>query len=141
MTPVRFATFAAAALISGACANKSPTQATGTHSAVLQQGEVALVAGVFNLSLIRVDNDSRCPTDVTCASAGDATVVFTAVPPGPNGIGTAAMQFLHTNTEPRSLVLSGYRITLDSLSPRPVSTHVIAQGEYRAYMSVAFLPD
>ena len=140
MTHIRLATLATAILITGACSSKSPTQANGPHSAILRQGEVTLIGGVFNLTLIRVDNDSRCPTDVLCVSAGDATVVFTAVPPGPLGI-AAALQFVHTNAEPRSLVLSGYRITLDSLLPRRISTHVIAQSEYVAYMSVVFLPD
>lgn len=140
MTHLRLATLAAAALIAAACSSGSPTQSTGTHSVVLRSGTVTQVGDALNFTLIRVDNDSRCPTDVQCVSAGDATVVFTAVPPGPLGI-TAAQQFLHTNAEPRSLVLSGYRITLDSLLPRPITTHVIAQSEYIAYLSVVSLPD
>jgi hypothetical protein len=51
------------------------------------------------------------------------------------------MQAVHTNVESRSMVPSGNRITLDSLLPRPVTTHVIAQSEYVAYLSVASVPD
>lgn len=128
--------------VSGCRHATDPGGQTGAEAVTLRPGQpvVARNAG-YTLTLIRVDNDSRCPVQVACFSAGDATVVFTA---GPNipGIGqTLAMQFVHTNAEPRSVVLSGYLFSLDSLAPRPVAGQTIAQSDYVAYFTVKFLPD
>jgi hypothetical protein len=87
------------------------------------------------LDLIRVDNESRCPSDVTCIWAGDATVVFTArIPGGPPAL--LAQQFVHTNVEPRSVDIAGYNIRLDSLKPYSVSGRTVEQKDYVAYLTV-----
>jgi hypothetical protein len=126
--------FAAAALLS-AC--HSPTQSSGPEGVALHTSEAAQVAsGAVAVQFIRVDNDSRCATDVTCISAGNATVVFTATfADGPPV--TTAQQFINTTTEPKSVTINGYTFKLVSLMPAPVSTHVIEQSEYVAYISVS----
>lgn len=81
-------------------------------------------------------NDSRCPIDVTCVTAGNAVVVFTA------SVGSLTLpvvppeQFVNTTEEPQSATYNGFTFRLDSLLPRPLSTHAITQDEYVAYMTV-----
>ncbi len=132
---------AVAAILVAGCARHSATAPSGAGYLTLKAGEHGEVNGIA-VTMVRVDADSRCPSDVQCVSAGNAVVAFTLrTPSDPLGSGTAALQFLNTTVEPRSLVRAGYRITLDSLTPYPVSTHTIAPDEYRAFFSVAFLPD
>ena len=131
----------AAGLLALGCHSTSPTQATPSHSAALRVGEPAVIANTYTVVFVRVDNDSRCPIGALCITNGDATVVFTAVPAGVNGLGSAVQQFLHTDTSPKSLFLPGYVFTLDSLLPRPTVGHAIQPGDYRAYVTLLSLPD
>jgi uncharacterized lipoprotein YajG len=125
---------AAAALAIAAC-HKSPTAPAATRLALhpTESGDAA--GGALSITLVSVENDSRCAVDVTCVSAGNATVRFTVSSAG-GPPAAAALQALNTTIEPRSLTLDGYRITLDSLLPRPVSTQVITQDQYIAYLTV-----
>lgn len=113
---------------------RSPT-ATAPSSALALHPDTAveLPGGGATFTLYRVDNDSRCAVDVQCVSAGNAVVVF--------GVSTCsgclpAQQFLNTNVDPRSLVVGGLTIRLDSLLPAPHSGQVIAQSDYVAYLTV-----
>ena len=135
-----FAIFAVVVASAAACSNKhAPTGSSGASQVSLHPTVATQVSG-NSLTLLRVDNDSRCSVDVTCVWAGNATVVFTITFAGQVGV-LPAQQFLNTTVEPRSLVLNGYSFRLDSLLPRPVSTHTITQGEYVAYMTVRQMLD
>ena len=105
--------------------------------------QVVLRTGVYSAALeggffVRIDSitaDSRCPTNVVCVQAGSATVRL--------GLhaGTAPDSYYTVNTgSTPSAVAHGYRITLDSLRPYPAGQPIL-QADYRAYVTVTFLPD
>jgi hypothetical protein len=63
-------------------------------------------------------NDSRCPVDVQCITAGDAAIAVTAATGG-----AAANRYeLHTDQGPKEATHGPYRIILIDLKPRPSST-------------------
>ena len=122
-------------VLSGGCSSRMPTEASGESRLTLHPNQpVSIEEHAVVVNLVRVENDSRCAIDVTCVTAGNAVAVFTAsfgnLPVLP------AMQFVNTTIEPRGLTINGYTFRLDSLLPRALSTHVIAQSEYVAYMTV-----
>jgi hypothetical protein len=74
-------------------------QATGQHQ-----------ASNTTVQFMAVRNDSRCPYDVDCFWAGDATVELKV-----NG----KIESLHTGLDPRSLNVGQYRLSLQKLVPEP----------------------
>ena len=63
----------------------------------------------------RVLNDSRCPSDAQCVTAGDATVVVAAATGG-----AAARRYeLHTDEGAQDAVHGQFRLTLIGLKPVP----------------------
>jgi len=79
-----------------------------------------------------VENDSRCPRDVVCIRAGDATVVLTVTSPG------EAATTVRVLVDPDEGVASadGLLLHVTALAPKPVSTTAIAPGEYVATLVV-----
>lgn len=63
------------------------------------------------LRYVAVTSDSRCPPDVQCVWAGDATVAFEWLPTG----GKPESFALHTGLEPRSHPIAGHTLRLVSL--------------------------
>lgn len=103
------------------------------ESFTLQAGqEVAVDDGRLYIRLRGVSDDSRCPTDVTCVWAGDATVRLGV------RLGRAMEQDreVHTTLDPKNIVFAEYRITLEALSPEPHSGTTISEDEYRARLRV-----
>lgn len=79
-----------------------------------------------------VPNDSRCPVDVKCITAGDATVALRL-----EGGGAEARTIeLHTLDEPKEARHGGFVVALVILRPRPVSTRPTPLREYRATLRV-----
>lgn len=133
----RFAWAALCAAALSACSKNEGTDPSGASAGSVAIGETKDV-GTVGVTLIRVENDSRCASDVTCVWAGDATAVITVRTPG-GPAATLAQQFVHTTVDPRYVDVSGYRVHLDSLKPTPVSTHPIDQKDYVAYVTVTKL--
>ena len=74
----------------------------------------------------RVANDSRCPSDVQCIAAGDATVVVTAA-----GGGAASRSYeLHTDDGAREAMHGNFRLTLIGLKPVPTSARPVPASAY-----------
>jgi hypothetical protein len=118
------------------CSTSSPTSAfTPTSFSLRTTESVTVNNGATRITLLRVDNDSRCAIDVQCVTAGNAVVVFSI-------IDTAcitclpAQQFVNTTIEPRAVDAASYRVKLDSLVPAQRSGRVIAQSEYVAFFTV-----
>lgn len=113
-----------------------PLQVVVNQPFSLRVGQYAKLAKAHMLLTIeRVSNDSRCPVDVTCIRAGDATIEVAAqrtgehpqtilLVVGPGKAGAEAAQ------------LGGYTMTAQDLAPMPVSTRQIAQNEYVATLVV-----
>ncbi len=135
----RFSTLilTAAASAITACGKAAPTTSTATESSgvllMTTSAEPSFADGAIRARLVRVENDSRCPSDVQCVTAGDAEAVLMLRA----GTDTATEHRLHTNHEPRSVDLRGYRIRLDSVTPYPRSNVRIDPTSYRAYITVA----
>jgi hypothetical protein len=96
----------------------------------ISPGQTVQVADTgLRITFQEVPDDSRCPVDVTCVWAGDATVMLSVVkPPRP-----AATLALHASGGAQNeAVYEGYRVKLMGLAPKPRSTSTIPQDAYRA---------
>jgi len=93
----------------------------------LHAGETALLQRLgLRLAFRGVTEDSRCPTDVTCVWAGDATLHIRAA------VGRADFTpfDVHTNVDPRSMRIGDHSITVVGLDPAPVSGRSIPNERY-----------
>lgn len=115
-------------------------EATGPSAArlgepfVLEVGEVALVdvEGLL-VGFTAVTADSRCPTDVECVTAGDASVeLWLRRPPSPR-----ETHVLHTDgREGGSAAYDDFEVELLSLQPLPRSDRPVEPGQYRLELVV-----
>jgi hypothetical protein len=95
----------------------------------------ALADDALTVTFEGVRSDSRCPTDVVCISAGDATVVVRLTAP----TGGQVERELHTNpgrTGTAETSYLAYAITLVALSPMPRSDRPIPLGDYVATLTI-----
>lgn len=74
-------------------------------------GQRHVLGDAGTLRYVAVTGDSRCPPDVQCVWAGDATVAFEWLPKG----GRPEPFALHTGVEPRSHAIAGRTLRLVSL--------------------------
>jgi hypothetical protein len=93
----------------------------------LAPGDVARVAGGFAVRFDRIAEDSRCPEDVVCVTAGDAIAEVRRVGEG----GVARVSVLGTFETPRHVDLGGYVVEVIDLTPSPNSTRSIDPADYR----------
>jgi len=85
------------------------------------------------VSFIRVIEDSRCPTGVTCVWEGDATVEV-----GVQRVGLSERLQLHTHDRfAREGTAGGLRVRLVSLEPYPRSEQSTPAGDYRVVLSIS----
>jgi hypothetical protein len=126
-----------------ACAGPS---STGINSQQLPGQEVLVAVGDtvslgetgLRVGFHSVKNDSRCPIDVVCITAGFAEIQLDLKRPGgADEVGLLAVG--HSGTTPRSLVFNGYLIELVALDPEPVSSQ--QNPAYQARLRYRFLPD
>jgi hypothetical protein len=85
------------------------------------------------ITFVRVLDDSRCPTGVTCFWEGDAIVELRVRTTQGDG------DLLRLHANPRfehEAVIAGVRIRLDRLDPYPEKDRAIAAGDYRALLSL-----
>ncbi len=83
--------------------------------------QAVLIEENFSLIFKDVTEDSRCPEDVTCIWAGNASLQFFTK-------NTASI--INTYSEPHSFETNGYNIKLISLSPYPNSKKSIKKEDY-----------
>lgn len=120
-----FRILAAGLLVSCAA---SLTQIASGADFELEPGKTVQLAGTgVRVTLLEVVNDSRCPVDVVCVTAGDAEVRLAVV-----GEGEDRTVSLHVMQEPRSVTIGAVRLELTGLTPSPRSTVTIPPAEYRA---------
>lgn len=108
------------------------TAALGSRFTLAPGIPVRLDDGRLTLRLVEVPSDSRCPVDVTCVWAGEATVVLTAT------VANADTRLeLHSpaNATPGASV-ADYQVRLHALHPEPRSKQPVAQSEYRVDLIV-----
>jgi hypothetical protein len=88
---------------------------------------VQLAGTGVRVTFLEVVNDSRCPVDVVCVTAGDAEVRLAVT-----GEGEDRTVSLHTTQEPRSTTIGAVRLELTGLMPSPRSTVTVRPQDYRA---------
>lgn len=103
---------------------------------VVKAGEINQdCPGQLSITLVRVDSDSRCPSNANCVWAGNAEVVFIF------RNGDEETEFtLDTNasmqgSENEKKVL-GYSIKLNGLTPYPEISMQIKEKDYRADITI-----
>lgn len=112
-------------------AEPAPPPELGTEFALAGGDTAVLDAGRVTVLFREVPEDSRCPAEVNCAWAGDATVLTEITVDG-----TQSVHELHANPQFSTEVRTGgYRIALRSLRP-PGSTGTIPLPDYRANLLV-----
>lgn len=113
-----------------ACARSSPptTVVAVDQDVVLAPGQLVEVANSrVRLTFERVSNDSRCPSDVVCVWAGNATAHIRVT-----NNGDLPREFaLNSTTAPREATFDGFVAKFVSLAPAPVSTTSIDPKDYR----------
>jgi hypothetical protein len=120
-------------LSAAACHAVSPQSPSPGRDFALKAGETARIeGGDLALRFDDVPNDSRCPTDVQCITAGDATVAIFVT----GGGAPAASHELHTLDAPREARHGEWRIALVRLEPRPVSTRRTPRTDYTLTLRV-----
>lgn len=133
--------------VAAGCA--SPSQQTGPgspSSGVLVQsgkafdlavgGQANVEGAAITVRFTGVSQDSRCPSDVQCVWAGNATLKLTLT--GPRDARSDVT--LNTLTEPRAVSFSGHRVSLIGLKPTPQSGTSIPPLSYVASFEVARVP-
>jgi hypothetical protein len=101
-----------------------PTELAHAQSVSLPDGSTLRFAGV--------KSDSRCPMDVMCVWAGDATIAISLTSPS----GGAAERELHVQPSGSETSYQAYSIRLTALSPYPRSNLQIRPEDYRATFTV-----
>jgi hypothetical protein len=116
----------AAVCIAG-CSNATGPDAVVGMPFQLKAGESATLPENAGLRFDTVRNDSRCPIDAICISAGDATIAVTLMRNGGN-----EARELHT-TPPQSQFSYGtYVVKLTELQPYPRSDRQARPADYTA---------
>jgi hypothetical protein len=99
----------------------------------LRLGETRPVRGTaLLLTFRRVLEDSRCPVDVVCITAGDAAVELLVR----TTVSTSEPVKLYLDRQPREMSRQGYKLTLQGLQPARRTDRPIPQAEYGATLSV-----
>jgi hypothetical protein len=98
----------------------------------LHVGQAVELDGGVTIGFSAVVADSRCPTSVTCAWAGDGAIELMI-----RHSGTVAVDTLHTLLDPKSVTVGDTAIQLTGLAPYPEVPGTIPQGEYVATLTTA----
>jgi len=127
----------ASALLLVACGRNTPGIAEGTQPSesvvVLRGGESAQVLGTpLRLTFRGVPVDFRCPSDVVCVSAGDATVEIAAV----SRNSFSKLLLLHAYQQPQQDEIAGYVVRLEGLEPLPRAGIRLPLEDYRVTLNV-----
>jgi len=109
-----------------------PSEVPLGQSFELHPGTSAVLSDGLKVTFDGVRADSRCPMDVVCVWAGDATVALRlSQPPA-----TQAERALHTDPAGAEAQYLSYVITLVALAPYPRSDRQIRPDDYVATLRV-----
>ena len=133
---------AMALLAAAACGGTAEPVAVDEHATypvaagdtvVLRRGDSVVVDGTVRVSFRTVEADSRCPVNVQCVWAGDAEIRLDVVVPD-SAVRAVA---LHTNLEPRTATVGGYRIDLVAVMPVPAEPDTIQPHHYSVRLAIS----
>lgn len=136
MVPMRLvkASLPVVVLLGLACASVPATVAGAADPALgepftLKPGATArLGEGRVTVGFTAVTADSRCPEDVQCVQAGEATVSVWLSTPG------TPREDVRMTTGPRDnpVMAGGYELALQALTPVPSTKRTVRPADYRA---------
>ena len=109
--------------------NESAVKEPTIQTIRLSNGEQQSVDSSLEMKFVKVLGDSRCPVDVSCIHAGEATILISVIKNGEK-IGTHRLTAL--NQDSAVTYIEGRRLKLEELKPRPVSTKEIQPDDYVA---------
>jgi hypothetical protein len=126
----RNAEVVALALLAAACGLSTGPGPPGEDEAQqveLGHGEEITIPGTeLRVAFLGIQQDSRCPVDVTCVWEGDAAVEIGLTA----GSGPTQLRVLHTALEPKAVDFEGVRVTLVAVAPEPREGEPIPAGNY-----------
>ena len=112
----------------------------------LKVGETLRYDSGLKITFLAVKNDSRCPINAQCISAGDAEVVLRVKA----GNQAARKVVIHTNLEPSTIVIpaeelpagmfgipKSYVISIGRLNPLPNTEKKLLQSDYRLKLQIS----
>ena len=98
-------------------ATSAPTEARVDQTVDLVAGEAAQVEQSAVIVRFVGVNDSRCPSDVVCVSAGEAVITLLL-----SGAGADRTETVYLLREPKAVTYGGYRFEAVGVAPYPKST-------------------
>lgn len=109
--------------------NSGSGRVRAPEDVTLKVGESKLVMGELTLALQSIDNDYRCPSDVTCIQTGavNLTVVASTFDQ------TATIN--HTSNA-GSFIFEGYAVSVVSITPEAYSGKTISQQAYEVTLHI-----
>jgi len=111
--------------------NKSTTSADLGKQFYIRVGQAESVEpGNIQVKLIKVTDDSRCPSDVTCIWAGEVKVVLNVTIEGQGSGETILTLGANNNDDQNVKNIGGYYVKVIAVNPYPVSTKIIGQSDY-----------
>lgn len=87
--------------------------------------------GELSITFDGISEDSRCPTDVQCVWAGNASIRLTL-----SSGDRTELAILNSTLAPQETSFVGYTIGFRDLTPYPVSTEPLDPAEYVALIAV-----
>ena len=117
-----------AALAVASCKNPSAPDAVAGTPFEMKAGAVATLPNGARIKFDTVTGDSRCPMDVMCVWAGDATVTISLSRSG----SAAEARELHVQPTGSQITYGNYVIALTGLAPYPRSNQPISASDYVA---------
>lgn len=129
----RFMASAGALSILVSCASSPTVPSVPLAEFVLAPGESAMVSGTgLTVRFERVVNDSRCPANALCITAGDAEIALSVRRAGRPAEGLS----LRIAGGGSRAELGDWVLSFTQLSPYPFTDRTIAPGDYRATFRV-----
>jgi len=99
----------------------------------LSVGQTGLLnAEHLSVTFLGVPSDTRCPVDIVCMQAGDATLSIRAEKGGKPGVNLA----IALSDDPQTAMFEGYAIDARRLLPDQMTGRTIPAGEYTVTLVV-----
>ena len=116
---MRTTVFIASIALLAACsrAASAPADVKAGQSIVLAEGRSAMVSSSTVVVRFVSANDSRCPSDVVCVSAGEAVISLSLA-----GAGASRTDTVRLVKQPSAVTYGGFVFEATDLQPYPKST-------------------
>lgn len=108
----------------------------GSHFKLKINQTTALKSDNIKVTLLKVTDDSRCPSDVVCIWAGQVSVLVNVTKNNVN-LGDVTLTLGAGNPELAVKNVGDYIVEVIEVNPYPISTHRILPSEYIVTLKVS----